>query len=1198
MKSTKPFSTHLPLTAALSAFVAMLLHFAAPSALATSYYWDCNGSTSGFGAAAGIWAAPTTGDATQGWSTSSAGTSATVASYTTTISDDLYFNTAGGVVTVSGTVAANSLNFLTTGGSGGVTLTNGVIQLGGASPTITCTNNVTAIYSPISLVSLSGNRPWIYFGRPSASASMLINGQMSGSGAMVFATPDVVCSGTQTIKLGAANTYTGNTEISVYNSSRGWNNNLTVQALVDNALPKTTLLTLNGYDGAGSGRTVAYDLNGNDQTLIGLQNSSVTSLRNQYILNSAGTAAMLTITNTANYIFSGNINGTALGLTKTGAGTLTLGDINGYTGNTILNAGKLIGVVGGNCASSKVILNSATATLGVSVTDNTKRWTCSALTVSNAGTINLDFSTAIPSTTLSPLKITGAADFTVATPLLNVVLSAGLTPGTYPLMTWGSTTGTAPTTNELTINAMLPLTSANLIVSNSALNLVISSVAAQIFKASNALNLTNGSSWIGSVVPASTNVATWNTNEPAALPPLTLGANLTWAGIKIANPGGPVTLNNGNTLTLGGAPYAIDLSTATVDLTLNCPLALGAADVLDVASGRTLTLNNVISGSFPITLQDVGTTIFAGANTYAGNTTISAGTLRLGAANVIPDGAGNGNVALAGTLDLNGNSETINGLTGAGAVDNSAASTTSTLTVGGNNQGSTFTGVIQNSGSLATNNLVKIGTNTLVLAGANTLSGTVTVSTGTLAVSNTAPFNSASSIALAGGTTLRSDIDGEVIAAPVSVGAVNTTVTITAPISPLVAGVGTTTVSFNSAISGAGNVTFLGLNPFNGNGTINLKTQNTYTGNTLMTCSDAFIQSILQTNNENIAVQLYAGNALPPTTVLTMDGTPGISVANNRYCELNLNGHSQTLAGLTNIPQTFRAQRVINPDTTSATGALTVNNSADYTFSGNLGGSSGSGSLATGIAGNKFSLVKSGGGTFTIAGANTYTGGTTINGGTLQVSSSTGTGDVTINTNGTLSGTGTIAGNVINSGTLLPGTGGSSDTLTISGNLTLNANSTNTFAVDGSAPANTSVALGGSATYDGLLKIVPSGTFTAGQTFTLFSGGGAASASNFASVQGSPGAGLAFSFTNGVLTVASTGGGGPSGPAKLTNSVSGNTLALSWPAGQGWRLQMQTNSLSVGLRSNWVYVTDGTVSSTNITTSPTLPTVFYRLTYP
>ena len=44
---------------------------------------------------------------------------------------------------------------------------------------------------------------------------------------------------------------------------------------------------------------------------------------------------------------------------------------------------------------------------------------------------------------------------------------------------------------------------------------------------------------------------------------------------------------------------------------------------------------------------------------YGGDTTVSAGTLKLGAANVIPNGTGTGNVNVAGLLDLAGFSETI-----------------------------------------------------------------------------------------------------------------------------------------------------------------------------------------------------------------------------------------------------------------------------------------------------------------------------------------------------------------------------------------------------------------------------------------------------------------------------------------------------------------------------------------------------------
>jgi len=64
-------------------------------------------------------------------------------------------------------------------------------------------------------------------------------------------------------------------------------------------------------------------------------------------------------------------------------------------------------------------------------------------------------------------------------------------------------------------------------------------------------------------------------------------------------------------------------------------------------------------------------------------------------------------------------------------------------------------------------------------------------------------------------------------------------------------------------------------------------------------------------------------------------------------------------------------------------------------------------------------------------------------------------------------------------------------------------------------------------------------------------------------------------------------------------SVTNNQLTLSWPPDYfGWTLQTQTNSLSVGLSTNWVMVS-GSASVTNIVIPINLTngTVFYRLLY-
>jgi hypothetical protein len=71
-------------------------------------------------------------------------------------------------------------------------------------------------------------------------------------------------------------------------------------------------------------------------------------------------------------------------------------------------------------------------------------------------------------------------------------------------------------------------------------------------------------------------------------------------------------------------------------------------------------------------------------------------------------------------------------------------------------------------------------------------------------------------------------------------------------------------------------------------------------------------------------------------------------------------------------------------------------------------------------------------------------------------------------------------------------------------------------------------------------------------------------------------------------------------PTNISYSVSGGTLTLSWPATHlGWILQTQTNSLSVGIRTNWFDVTGtANVTSTNIVVVPANPSVFYRLRSP
>jgi fibronectin-binding autotransporter adhesin len=255
---------------------------------------------------------------------------------------------------------------------------------------------------------------------------------------------------------------------------------------------------------------------------------------------------------------------------------------------------------------------------------------------------------------------------------------------------------------------------------------------------------------------------------------------------------------------------------------------------------------------------------------------------------------------------------------------------------------------------------------------------------------------------------------------------------------------------------------------------------------------------------------------------------------------------------------------------------LSLLNASSGTVAVTVGGNGQSTTYSGALSGTGSSLTKTGAGTLTLSGANTFTSTTTVGAGTLLINGSTGNGAHIVANGGTLGGSGTISGAVTvqTGGTLKPGAGGLNDTLVISGNLVMNSNSTNTFNVDGGTLAHQTINLGGSVSYGGVLKIATSGIFTNNQSFALFTGAGAMNGSNFSSIQGSPGFGRKFAFTNGVLTVVPT---VATNPTNITATVAGGGLTLSWPADHmGWRLEVQTNVLSAGLGTNWVTVEGST----------------------
>jgi autotransporter-associated beta strand protein len=286
---------------------------------------------------------------------------------------------AGAIIkdTNSATLTLSGANFSF---SGPVTVNTGILSLGhvnalgsasaitlaGGTRLVTALNGIS-IGAPITL-GIAGTTSTVSFGIPtSAAAALNLNGPISGAGNLTFTTPNNDSGNfQQTVFLGSANSYGGSTQITTANQF----NTLWVKAGIDNALPVTTVLTLNGGDGSGSGRTVAYDLAGHDQTLAGLTNVSGYTLRNQAIQNSTGTAATLTIQDNANRAFSGTINGTNLRLTKGGSGTFTISGANTFTGATTVSAGTLALGAGDVLADTTAVsIGNATLSIGAAFSD-------------------------------------------------------------------------------------------------------------------------------------------------------------------------------------------------------------------------------------------------------------------------------------------------------------------------------------------------------------------------------------------------------------------------------------------------------------------------------------------------------------------------------------------------------------------------------------------------------------------------------------------------------------------------------------------------------------------------------------------------------------------------------------------------------------------------------------------------------------
>lgn len=295
-------------------------------------------------------------------------------------------------------------------------------------------------------------------------------------------------------------------------------------------------------------------------------------------------------TNGFDVAFQGGLHGNG-GLTKSGAGTLTLSNLDEYTGTTTVSSGTLQ-VTTGNVPSSALMLADG-ATLAT-VGDASKSWITPDLTLGSTNGADIEFRNFDPQPGTIPID---AINSLTTHGTVNLKIGGSLRVGIFPLIGYpiGGTIGGS----GFAAFKLPPLprgVAAKLIDSNHIISLNVTAI--------NALN------WKGNVD------ANWDVNATA-----------NW--------------------TLGGTADKYqqndnlrfdDLATRTA-VTLNSVVAPAGVAFDNTSKDYTVSGTGGIAGTTTLTKTGDGTLTLATTNTFTGITTVNAGTLQLG------DGVTDGSLA-------------------------------------------------------------------------------------------------------------------------------------------------------------------------------------------------------------------------------------------------------------------------------------------------------------------------------------------------------------------------------------------------------------------------------------------------------------------------------------------------------------------------------------------------------------------------